>query len=88
MRPSMSFAELGICPEILEAREVLGFETPSPIQQQAIPAALEGKDIVGLYLGYNSQQQLVYVVKAVPEPTTATLSLLALAALAVRRRRK
>lgn len=44
----MSFAELGICPEILEAIEVLGFETPSPIQQQAIPAALEGKDIVGL----------------------------------------
>ncbi len=48
MPPSMSFAELGICPEILEAIEVLGFETPSPIQQQAIPAALEGKDIVGL----------------------------------------
>ncbi len=44
----MSFAELGICPEILEAIEVLGFETPSPIQQQAIPAALEGRDIVGL----------------------------------------
>lgn len=44
----MSFAELGICPEILEAIEVLGFETPSSIQQQAIPAALEGKDIVGL----------------------------------------
>ena len=44
----MSFAELGICPEILEAIEVLGFEAPSPIQQQAIPAALEGKDIVGL----------------------------------------
>lgn len=44
----MSFAELGICPEILEAIEVLGFETPSPIQQQAIPVALEGRDIVGL----------------------------------------
>ncbi|MBQ2813712.1 MAG: DEAD/DEAH box helicase [Akkermansia sp.] len=44
----MSFSELGICPEILEAIEVLGFETPSPIQEQAIPAALEGADIVGL----------------------------------------
>ncbi|MBR5887587.1 MAG: DEAD/DEAH box helicase [Akkermansia sp.] len=44
----MSFSELGICPEILEAIEVLGFETPSPIQAQAIPTALEGHDIVGL----------------------------------------
>lgn len=44
----MSFSELGICPEILEAIEVLGFDTPSPIQQQAIPPALDGQDIVGL----------------------------------------
>lgn len=44
----MSFAELGICPEILEAIEVLGFETPSPIQEQAIPPALSGADVVGL----------------------------------------
>ncbi|MBR3903936.1 MAG: DEAD/DEAH box helicase [Akkermansia sp.] len=44
----MSFSELGICPEILEAIEVLGFETPSPIQTAAIPPALEGGDILGL----------------------------------------
>lgn len=44
----MSFSQLGICPEILEAIEVLGFDTPSPIQEQAIPPALEGHDIVGL----------------------------------------
>ena len=44
----MTFSELGICPEILEAIEVLGFETPSPIQEQAIPPALAGADIVGL----------------------------------------
>ncbi len=44
----MSFSELGICPEILEAIEVLGFDTPSPIQERAIPPALEGSDIVGL----------------------------------------
>ena len=41
----------------------------------------------GYYLGYNSSGQ-VYVGQIVPEPTTATLSLLALAALAARRRRK
>ena len=44
----MSFSELGICPEILEAIEVLGFETPSPIQERAIPPALGGADILGL----------------------------------------
>ena len=44
----MSFSELGICPEILEAIEVLGFETPSLIQEKAIPPALDGSDIVGL----------------------------------------
>ena len=44
----MSFSELGICPEILEAIEVLGFETPSPIQEAAIPPALDGADILGL----------------------------------------
>ncbi len=44
----MTFSELGICPEILEAIEVLGFDTPSPIQENAIPSALEGSDIVGL----------------------------------------
>ncbi len=44
----MTFSELGICPEILEAIEVLGFETPSPIQEQAIPPALSGADILGL----------------------------------------
>ncbi len=44
----MTFSELGICPEILEAIEVLGFDTPSPIQESAIPAALDGSDIVGL----------------------------------------
>ena len=44
----MNFAELGICPEILEAIDMLGFETPSPIQEKAIPPALDGADIVGL----------------------------------------
>ncbi len=44
----MTFSDLGICPEILEAIEVLGFDTPSLIQERAIPVALEGDDIVGL----------------------------------------
>jgi len=42
-----SFTELGIAPEMLKAIESLGFELPSPIQSEAIPPALEGRDVVG-----------------------------------------
>ncbi len=41
------FPELGLAPEILKAIEALGFDQPSPIQAQAIPPALEGRDVVG-----------------------------------------
>ncbi len=44
----MTFSDLGISPEILEAIEILGFDTPSLIQERAIPVALNGDDIVGL----------------------------------------
>ena len=47
MTQTSSFSALGISPEILEAIEVLGFDTPSSIQEQAIPAAIGGADIVG-----------------------------------------
>lgn len=59
----MTFSELGICPEILEAIEVLGFEKPSPIQTQAIPPALDGVDVVGLsHTG--SGKTLAFVIPA------------------------
>lgn len=48
MTQTSSFSTLGISPEVLEAIEVLGFDTPSAIQEQAIPAAIGGADIVGL----------------------------------------
>lgn len=60
---SVNFSDLGICPEILEAIEVLGFETPSAIQEQAIPAAIAGNDVVGLsYTG--SGKTLAFVIPA------------------------
>tara|TARA_B110000285_G_scaffold219937_1_gene271157 strand:- start:4 stop:1287 length:1284 start_codon:yes stop_codon:yes gene_type:complete len=43
----MKFTELGLLPEILGSLEKLGYSEPTPIQQQAIPLALEGKDILG-----------------------------------------
>ncbi|MDF7808085.1 DEAD/DEAH box helicase [Pontiellaceae bacterium B12219] len=45
----MKFTELGLSPDTLKSIEMLGFETPTPIQEQAIPILLEGKkDFVGL----------------------------------------
>ncbi|HYG50266.1 MAG TPA: DEAD/DEAH box helicase [Flavobacteriales bacterium] len=45
----MTFNELGLRSEILRAVEDLGFSTPTPIQQQAIPAIMQGTtDLVGL----------------------------------------
>jgi len=42
------FTHLGIAPQFLEALEHLKFHTPTPIQQKAIPPALEGNDVVGI----------------------------------------
>jgi len=41
------FKELGLSKEILSVLEELKFETPSEIQEKAIPLALAGKDIIG-----------------------------------------
>ena len=43
-----NFAELGIAPKLLDILEKQGFKTPTPIQRQAIPIALQGKDVVGI----------------------------------------
>ena len=42
----MSFAQLGLSPEILQAISEKGYNTPTPIQQKAIPVVLSGKDIL------------------------------------------
>lgn len=43
-----SFFGLGIAPGILEVLNKLKFHTPTPIQHQAIPIAIEGKDLIGI----------------------------------------
>lgn len=42
----MSFAELGLSQEALRAVKALGYENPTPVQQQAIPVILEGRDVI------------------------------------------
>ena len=43
----MTFAELGLSPKALAALDRAGFEAPTPIQAQAMPPALVGKDVIG-----------------------------------------
>jgi ATP-dependent RNA helicase DeaD len=42
-----TFAELGLSKPLLDSIEHLGYTTPTPIQEQTIPALLEGKDVMG-----------------------------------------
>ncbi len=42
-----AFRELGLSPEIQQALDELGFEDPTPIQDQAIPELLGGHDVIG-----------------------------------------
>src|SRR2546422_695472 len=41
------FTELGLSPELLKAIDKLGFEQASPIQAEAIPILMSGRDVVG-----------------------------------------
>ena len=43
----MTFDDLKLAPAILKAVHEQGYETPTPIQAQAIPVVLEGHDLLG-----------------------------------------
>jgi superfamily II DNA/RNA helicase len=42
------FSDLGLSPEVVRAVAEAGYETPTPIQEQAIPVALTGRDVLGI----------------------------------------
>ena len=42
-----TFADLGLSEQLLQALNDVGYESPSPIQEQAIPPLLEGRDVIG-----------------------------------------
>jgi superfamily II DNA/RNA helicase len=46
--PLMKFDELGLSQKVLAAVEASGYTQPTPIQAQAIPPALQGRDILGI----------------------------------------
>ena len=45
--PSVTFSDLGLSEPILEAVTDAGYVTPTPIQEQAIPVVLMGRDVLG-----------------------------------------
>ncbi len=44
----MTFAELGLSPDLLRAVEESGYTVPTPIQEQAIPSVLMMRDLIGV----------------------------------------
>ena len=42
------FDDLGLGPKVMKAIREVGYETPTPIQEAAIPHALEGRDVLGI----------------------------------------
>src|SRR5665213_3360859 len=42
------FSDLGLCKPIMSALKAHGYETPTPIQAQAIPAVMTGADLLGI----------------------------------------
>jgi superfamily II DNA/RNA helicase len=43
----MTFEDLGLSPEVLKAVQDVGYTTPTPIQEKAIPVVLMGRDVLG-----------------------------------------
>ena len=46
--PTTTFHDLGIAPGLLQILERMKFTVPTPIQHQCIPAAIQGKDMIGV----------------------------------------
>ncbi|HEY0439565.1 MAG TPA: DEAD/DEAH box helicase [Xanthobacteraceae bacterium] len=44
----MSFSDLGLSDKVLAAVTAAGYTTPTPIQEQAIPHVLQGRDVLGI----------------------------------------
>ena len=45
--PAGGFADLGLRPELVQALASLGYEEPTPVQREAVPPLLEGRDVLG-----------------------------------------
>src|SRR5579859_3179208 len=46
--PSVNFSSFNLHPQIAAGVQALGYDEPTPIQQQAIPVVMAGRDVIGL----------------------------------------
>lgn len=46
MNNNLTFDEFGFSPTVLQGIDAIGYKTPSPVQQQAIPVIMQGRDII------------------------------------------
>jgi ATP-dependent RNA helicase RhlE len=42
----LSFANLGLTPDLLRAVQAQGYTDPTPVQREAIPLVLQGRDLL------------------------------------------
>jgi ATP-dependent RNA helicase DeaD len=73
-----SFAELNLSPEILQSLTRLKYETPTPVQQLAIPFALAGRDIIASAqtgTGKTAAFGIPLITKLIAAPGTSALVL-------------
>ena len=74
----MLFKELNLSKPILSAIEEIGFEQATPIQEQAIPIALAGKDVIGQAqtgTGKTAAFAIPFLEKVTQEPVIQVLVL-------------
>ena len=45
---TITFNDLGLSQPVLQALDMKGYNTPTPIQEQAIPPVLAGRDLLGI----------------------------------------
>ena len=69
----MSFASLGLAPAFLKGLAAAGLSAPTPIQQQAIPAILAKRDLLGI-AKTGSGKTLGYVLPILHDLQTAAAS--------------
>src|SRR5436305_14157043 len=71
---AVTFDDFELAPQVLQAVHDAGYITPTPIQAEAIPLALEGRDLIGLAqtgTGKTAGFTLPIIHRLVSEPLTS-----------------
>ena len=58
---NVTFASLGLAPELCQATEKMGFKVPTKIQKEAIPYAIQGDDLWNALLQENFEKGDIFI---------------------------